>query len=250
MPVLPSNVKFTALLFTFALTATTFSATSKCLADNPSNSTNKGTISTSYVTREELNAYLQEIEKRIKAKWAEAKSNDADTVLAFDIDKVGNVSNFRSASSVPNIAHKINGKDKSLVESVAPFPPLPSNVHGPLTTYFSFYSDLSKCQAYSDYGNNAYSENYIADLERRIKKFWLPVRDGKRVVLAFKVHGDGSVTDMRIISGDQSLSDDAAVKAVQKAIPMPPLPEGSVSPLEVHLAFDWNKSGPDIYRRF
>jgi TonB family protein len=249
MPVLPINIKFTTVLIASALAAVTFGATNKCVADDQSNSTNKATSPTIYVTREELNAYLQEIEKRLKAKWAEAKSNDADTVLAFDIDKVGNVSNFRLASSLLKAVPKINEKDKRLVESVAPFPPLPSSIRGVLTTYFSFYSDLSKCQAYSDYGNNAYSESYIADLERRIKRFWLPPRDGKRVVLAFKVHGDGLVTDIQVI-GDQSFSDDAAVKAVQKASPVPPLPEGSVSPLEVQLAFDWNNFGPDIYRRF
>lgn len=84
---------------------------------------------------------------------------------------------------------------------------------------------------------------FMAELQRRIKRGWLPPRghESDKVQVQFKVHNNGTLSDLRISkSKGISLSDQAALAAVQNAAPFMPLPAGSPDPLEIQFTFDYD----------
>ncbi len=84
---------------------------------------------------------------------------------------------------------------------------------------------------------------YLADLQKRIKKSWFPPRgnESKRITVKFKIHKDGDITGVKLEkSSGFSLADDAALEAVEKAAPLPPLPPGADSELVIKFTFDYN----------
>lgn len=87
---------------------------------------------------------------------------------------------------------------------------------------------------------------YMEELQRRIKRAWTPPRgnESKRVIVIFKVHKSGDITDLRISkSSGYEPSDQAALLAVKTASPFSPLPQGSHSPVEIEFTFDYNVFG-------
>lgn len=84
---------------------------------------------------------------------------------------------------------------------------------------------------------------YMATLQKRIKKTWLPPRgsESQRVMVIFKVHKDGKVTDVKLSkpSGFES-ADIAALAAVNNAAPLDTLPEGSPPVVDIQFTFDYN----------
>lgn len=94
---------------------------------------------------------------------------------------------------------------------------------------------------------------YMADLQRRIKKCWFPPRgnESKRVVVVFKVHTDGTLSDLRIDkSSTVAVADQAALKAVNDAAPFRPLPPGAPSDVDIQFTFDYNVFGGGGTGRF
>ncbi|MBY0549905.1 MAG: TonB family protein [Candidatus Obscuribacterales bacterium] len=84
---------------------------------------------------------------------------------------------------------------------------------------------------------------YMQDLQRRIKRAWFPSRTdlSNRVVVLFKVHSDGSVSDVSIRrSSGITRHDNAALTAVQNAAPFPPLPKYSPDAVDIEFTFDYN----------
>ncbi len=84
---------------------------------------------------------------------------------------------------------------------------------------------------------------YMADLQRRIKRAWFPPRgqESRRVVVVFKVHSQGELSDLRIDkSGGTAIADQAALQAVQNAAPFRPLPPGAPSVVDIQFTFDYN----------
>lgn len=87
---------------------------------------------------------------------------------------------------------------------------------------------------------------YMADLQRRIKRAWYPPRgqESKRVVVIFKVHSGGELSDLRIDkSSGTALADQAALQAVTNAAPFRPLPAGAPSVVDIQFTFDYNVFG-------
>ena len=89
---------------------------------------------------------------------------------------------------------------------------------------------------------------YMADLQRRIKRAWFPPKgnESKRVVVVFKVHSNGRMSNLRLDkSSDVKIADQAALKAVENAAPFRPLPAGSPPDVDIQFTFDYNvfKSG-------
>ena len=73
---------------------------------------------------------------------------------------------------------------------------------------------------------------YMADLQRRIKRAWFPPKgnESKRVVVQFKVHRGGELSNLRIDhSSGVAVADQAALKAVENAAPFRPLPAGRLT---------------------
>lgn len=89
---------------------------------------------------------------------------------------------------------------------------------------------------------------YMADLQRRIKKHWFPPKGKqyKRVVVVFKVHTGGELSDLRIDhSSGVQLADNAALKAVEDAAPFRPLPYGWPSDVDSQFVFEQRSAGGD-----
>ncbi len=84
---------------------------------------------------------------------------------------------------------------------------------------------------------------YMADLQRRIKRSWFPPPNtmSRRVVVLFKIHQDGELSDLRIErSSSLPNCDNAALKAVESAAPFRPLPAGQKGPVDIQFTFDYN----------
>jgi len=84
---------------------------------------------------------------------------------------------------------------------------------------------------------------YMADLQRRIKRAWFPPKgnESKRVKVVFKVHRDGQMTNLRMVtSSGLTIADQAALKAVENAAPFRPLPAGAPDDVDIEFTFDYN----------
>ena len=97
---------------------------------------------------------------------------------------------------------------------------------------------------------------YMADLQRRIKKHWFPPKgqESKRVMVIFKVHTGGELSDLRIDhSSGLQIADKAALDAVQNAAPFRPLPAGAPDAVDIQFTFDYNVfngGGHGTFRQF
>jgi TonB family protein len=97
---------------------------------------------------------------------------------------------------------------------------------------------------------------YMADLQRRIKRAWFPPKgnESKRVVVIFKVHKGGELSNLRIEhSSGMAIADQAALKAVENAAPFRPLPAGASDDVDIQFTFDYNVftgGGGGAFRRF
>jgi TonB family protein len=84
---------------------------------------------------------------------------------------------------------------------------------------------------------------YMADLQRRIKRAWFPPRgqENRRVVVIFKVHKQGELSNLRLATSSGNASaDKAAMSAVENAAPFRPLPSGSSDDVDIQFTFDYN----------
>lgn len=84
---------------------------------------------------------------------------------------------------------------------------------------------------------------YMADMQRRVKRCWFPPRgeESKRVVLSWKIDSDGKVTGVKVEkSSGVKIADAAAVRAVNEAAPMRPLPVGAPPSVDIQFTFDYN----------
>ncbi len=97
---------------------------------------------------------------------------------------------------------------------------------------------------------------YMADLQRRIKRAWFPPKgnESKRVVVIFKVHRGGELSNLRLEkSSGLAIADNAALKAVENAAPFRPLPAGAGDDVDIQFTFDYNVfsgGGGGAFRRF
>lgn len=79
---------------------------------------------------------------------------------------------------------------------------------------------------------------YIGELSSRIKEDWIPVgiKTQNEVVVQFKVHSDGTLSDLHVLrSNDSPQITNAVLKAVERAAPFGAFPHGAVGTLDVEL---------------
>jgi TonB family protein len=85
---------------------------------------------------------------------------------------------------------------------------------------------------------------YIGELQRRIKRNWVPPADNrdKRIVAVFTIRRDGSLVGVRLKQGSGiAVADQAAVQAIQVSSPFRPLPAGfKGDTVDVLFTFDYN----------
>lgn len=88
--------------------------------------------------------------------------------------------------------------------------------------------------------------SYMADLQRRIRRQWFPPHNGRsnKVRAIFTVHKDGQISNLRLlVSSGLSVSDQAALKAIETAAPLRPLPRGAGESVDIEFTFDYNVFG-------
>lgn len=96
----------------------------------------------------------------------------------------------------------------------------------------------------------------MADLQRRIKRAWFPPKgnESKRVMVVFKVHRGGEMSNLRLDhSSGLAIADQAALKAVENAAPFRPLPPGAPDDVDIQFTFDYNVfggGGRGVFRQF
>jgi TonB family protein len=84
---------------------------------------------------------------------------------------------------------------------------------------------------------------YMAELQRRIKRHWFPPQGTmtRRVVALFQISRDGTLSNLRIThSSGLSISDNAAMTAVQTSAPFDHLPDGAPENVDIEFTFDYN----------
>lgn len=84
---------------------------------------------------------------------------------------------------------------------------------------------------------------YMAELQRAIKRHWFPPKcpTSKRVQVIFKVHRNGTMSNLKLlVSSGAAFADQAALKAVQLAAPFRHLPSGSPEDVDIQFTFDYN----------
>jgi TonB family protein len=96
---------------------------------------------------------------------------------------------------------------------------------------------------------------YMADLQRRIRRAWLPPHqpDNRQVLVVFKIHRNGEMSNLRLSqSSGNAASDQAAMAAVERAVPFRPLPDACPEDeVDIQFTFDYRVfSGSGIYRHF
>lgn len=86
-------------------------------------------------------------------------------------------------------------------------------------------------------------DTYMASIQGKIKRLWIPPKgdETRRVLAVFKVHRDGRSSNVRLTeSSGTAAADAAAIAAVDRASPFPPLPKGSPDEVDIQFTFDYN----------
>lgn len=84
---------------------------------------------------------------------------------------------------------------------------------------------------------------YMAGVQKAIRQNWNPPKTetSNRVKLRFKVLSNGSVNHLRVIeSAGESQCDSAALAAVEKTKPFPPLPKYAPHEVDIEFSLDYN----------
>lgn len=84
---------------------------------------------------------------------------------------------------------------------------------------------------------------FMNELQIKIKEVWFPPRgnEGHHAIVAFKVSKDGYASDIKFIKhASTAAADDAALKALRNATPLPKLPAGAPDKVDVEFSFTYN----------
>lgn len=110
-----------------------------------------------------------------------------------------------------------------------------------------FLEPFVKCEdvgltAKTNTDEEAQTDSYLDNLQRQLMRAWFPPKDGRHVVLIFKILKNGDITDLRIDKTSGILiCDKAALNAVVKAAPFKPLPISVAEPIQVRFDFSSSK---------
>ena len=195
----------------------------------------------------DIKEYMRNLQRRIKRWWFPPKASKLPpVVLRFKIDKSGTVSNVQLDQ--PSGMSLMDGSALDAVQKAAPMQPLPSDAADGINILCTFCYKPKEDTSHiaTDTEDLGGFGPFMADLQRRIKRAWYPSKgkESKRVVVRFKVHRLGELSDLQLerTSGDK-IADDAALEAVRKAEPFENLPEGAADQVDIQFTFDYNVFG-------
>jgi TonB family protein len=92
-------------------------------------------------------------------------------------------------------------------------------------------------------GTPLWQQEWTTLLQRRIKRQWFPSNgtDRDKITLEFDVTFDGKVSSLTLVkSGGRKVSDDAALRAVIDAQPLPQIPFQPNAPDKLHVLFEFD----------
>lgn len=98
---------------------------------------------------------------------------------------------------------------------------------------------LSVCESILRQQEKVNLKPYMTSVQKTIKSHWNPPKtnSSQHVKLRFKIFSDGSVSRLKVLeSGGHKDADHAAIAAVEKSTPFPPLPK--FAPHNVDIEFD------------
>jgi TonB family protein len=86
---------------------------------------------------------------------------------------------------------------------------------------------------------------YMRELQKRIKAYWHPPKGNEnKIKVSFKVFKDGHITKLKLTSSSGvGPADDAALEAVQDAVPFAQLPAGVGDDVDINFTFDYHVFG-------
>lgn len=96
---------------------------------------------------------------------------------------------------------------------------------------------------------------YMAELQRAIRRAWFPPHDpdSRQIVVTFKIHPNGEMSDLHLYKSSGMIgADRAALKAIEIAAPFHPLPDGWHEDADIQFTFDYKvfQGREGAWRRF
>ncbi len=195
--------------------------------------------------------YMADTVRRIKRCWFPPKGVDNErATFSFKIAKDGQVSDICLIQSSGSVTYDQAANQALMNASHFGLRSLPEGSLDAIETQFAFFSSGGsqgieyKGPEKFDYGP------YMADMQRRIKRCWFPPEGDKdkRITVSFEIDKDGQVSHLHIDHSSGSVAaEQAAIKAINDASPLHPLPAARNS-LTTQFTFGFdtipNKSTP------
>lgn len=154
---------------------------------------------------------------------------------ANDIASVNRVSEFAS-SEIAMFSKSViwNYLPRTEVTPIAVYPSEPESAEVPAVPVVPAAYNVRNSIDYQPYMN---------EMQRRIKRAWFPPKcaTSQLAKVTFKTSKDGYISDIKFVTHSSTkTSDDAALRALANAQPLPKLPEGSPDKMDVEFTFDYN----------
>ncbi len=182
----------------------------------------------------------------LRRAWKPTDYVSQGVSVFFTVDEDGAIKNVAAnPNSKGNAAEQLRFKE--FVSGHPELPPPPKGI-APLKLIAS-QDTKDKINISTFHPRNPHVDYsaYMAEVQRKIKRDWHPphVYENKRVTVIFRIDHDGRVIEKKIKqSAGIPAADAAALTAIDKAAPFPPLPKGGEPDVAVSFTFDYN-----VFRR-
>lgn len=178
----------------------------------------------------------------LRRAWKPTDYVSQGVSVFFTVDEDGAITNVAAnPNSKGNAAEQLRFKE--FVSGHPELPPPPKGI-APLKLIASQDTkDKINISAFHPRNPHVDYSSYMAEVQRKIKRDWHPphVYENKRVTVIFRIDHDGRVIEKKIKqSAGIPAADAAALTAIDKAAPFPPLPKGGGPDVAVSFTFDCN----------
>lgn len=107
----------------------------------------------------------------------------------------------------------------------------------------AMHETLSVCESILRQQERVNFKTYMSSIQKTIRANWNPpkAQESQHVKLSFKIFSDGSVSRLKVLeSGGHGESNSAAIAAVEKSSPFPPLPKYAPQNVDIEFNLDYN----------
>lgn len=180
--------------------------------------------------------YIRSVQQRIFDCWTPPAAKLMHPVkVRFRIHKNGRLSDLKLVNSVND---RENNAALNAVKAAAPFFKLPKRSPEFVDLEFTFSKSSNGYHQREQQHTDLFAiAPYLLILQERIGESWTKPTSGV-VVVAFRMHADGSLTDAEVVrSSGVAYADTFALKALDKSSPLD-LPPGLPDDLQVRVTFD------------